>query len=155
MKLLRFFLILSFSVALIAFNSSCKKITEDQIVTGLWKVKGVYIGPSQDNYLNQLPGYTNGGDCCTYKLDFERDGLAFSYYVVNNSIQNFSAGVWYLNAHNEIYIKVDNFIDGTFDIAKPTLKHWKLTTDYNHIAAFDSLNPQLDTTYTMIDMNKI
>ena len=44
---------------------------------------------------------------------------------------------------------------GTFDIEKPTLKKWKLTSDKNHIAAFDTINPQLDTTYTRIEMQKI
>ncbi|MES2620672.1 MAG: hypothetical protein V4615_07460 [Bacteroidota bacterium] len=136
------------------FNS-CKKITEDQIVQGLWKVKGAYVGPSLDNYLNQLPSYTDGNECCTYKLSFERDGVVVAYYITYNNVQSITAGSWYLNSGNEIYIQVGTFIDGTFDIAKPSLKHWKLSSDFNHIAAYDSINPQLDTTYTQLDLLKI
>lgn len=155
MKFIRpIILVLLFVSVLFSFNS-CKKITEDQIVQGLWKVKGAYVGVSLDNYLEQLPNYTDGNECCTYKLSFERDGIVVAYYITYNTIQELTAGNWYLNSGNEIYIKVGTFIDGTFDIAKPSLKHWKLSSDFNHISAYDSINPQLDTTYTQLDMLKI
>ena len=147
-------LVLLFASVIFSFNS-CKKITEDQIVQGLWKVNTVHIGTSTDNYLNQFPSYLNGDDCCAYKLDFERDGVVLAYYIANNSVIDLDAGTWYLNSGNEIFIQVGNFIDGTFDIEKPSLKRWKLTSDFNHVQIQDSINPQLDTTYTKLDMTKI
>ncbi len=155
MKFFRSIILISLFASVIFSFNSCKKITEDQIVQGLWKVNTVNIGTSTDNYLNQFPGYLNGNDCCVYKLDFERDGVAFAYYIANNNILSVDAGSWYLNSGNEMYINVGNFIDGTFDIEKPSLKRWKLTSDFNHVQMYDSINPLLDTTYTKLDMTKI
>lgn len=155
MKFHRIVIFLSLSVFILLNFSSCKKITEDQIVQGLWKVKGAYTGPALDNYLEQLPNYPDGNECCMYKLSFERDGVVIAYYITYNTVTDIAAGTWYLNSGNEIYIKVGTFIDGTFDIEKPSLKHWKLSSDFNHIQAYDSVNPQLDTTFTELDILKI
>ncbi len=135
--------------------SSCKKITEDQLIKGLWQVNTVKVDTISDNYLNRLPFYTDGNDCCVYKMDFEKDGTVITYYIAHNSLQYITAGSWELNSPKEIFIKVDNFIDGVFEIEKPTLKHFILTSDENHVAAFDSILPAIDTTYTKIDMEKL
>lgn len=153
MKRIKTFLILLCCIT-VGF-SSCKKITEDQVVNGLWVINWVQVGLSTDNYLNQLPHYSDGNDCCFYKLNFERDGVVLSYYIAHNNFVSVDAGNWSLNSGNEIVMKVGTFIDGTFDIEKTSLKHWRLSSSANHIAAYDSINPQLDTAYTLIDMKKI
>lgn len=155
MKFFRPFIVIVVFISVAFSFNSCKKITEDQIINGLWKLNGAYISTSLDNYLDHLPLYTNGNNCCIYKLDFERDGVVFAYYITYDSINNLAAGNWKLNSDTEINMKVGTFIDGTFTITKPTLKHWKLTSDHNHIKAYDGINPQLDTTYTQLDMQKI
>ena len=155
MKLVRE-VVMVFAVGMIVFGfNSCKKITQDQIINGLWKVDGIYVGPNLDNYLNRLQHYTDGNNCCFYKLDFERDGVAFAYYLTYDSLNIVEPGSWYLNSGNEIYLKVGDYIDGTFEIAKPTLKHWRLTSNSNYIAGYDTINPQLDSVYTKVEMEKI
>jgi hypothetical protein len=142
------------SVVLLGFNS-CKKITQDQIINGLWSVQTVNVGSSTSNYLYQLPHYPDGNDCCFYKLDFERDGVVIAYYVTYDSLNTVQAGNWGLNSGSEIYLNVGDFLDGTFKIEKPTLKHWKLSSPLNHIRAYDGIDPQLDTASITIEMKKI
>jgi hypothetical protein len=155
MKCLRFIVLACLSASVVFSVSSCKKITEDQIINGLWRVQTVYIDNSTTNYLNELPHYSDGGDCCFYKLDFERDGVVIAYYLAYDSLKSLDAGSWELLSGNEIQLKVGTFIDGIFEIEKPTLKHWRLNSDANHIAAYDSVNPLLDTAATRIEMKKI
>jgi hypothetical protein len=137
-----------------SFNS-CKKITEDQL-NGLWKLTQVNIDTSNSKYLNQLPLFANGNNCCFYKVDFEKDDYVIAYYLTYDTFSRIAYGTWNLPAYNKVYIKLDNFIDGTFDILKPSLTHWELTSPANHISAFDNgVNPQFDTSYTKIEMYKI
>jgi hypothetical protein len=136
----------------VSFNS-CKKITEDQLINGLWQVTNVSIDNSTDNYLNTLPFYPNGNDCCAYKLDFERDNTVIAYYIANNNFNRIFAGNWEVTAYNEIYVQVDSFIDGTFKITQPSIKTRVLTSDANHIKAFDGT--PTDTAETVITMKKI
>jgi hypothetical protein len=135
--------------------SSCKKVTEDQLINGLWRIDEIYVDTISTNYLYNLPHYPEGNNCCAYKIDFERDGTVLAFYVTHDSINYVAPGIWYLPEYNKIYMKVDSFFDGTFDIAKPTLKHFRLSSDANHIKAFDGVNPNMDTTSTKIDMVKI
>jgi hypothetical protein len=156
MKLFRLVVLGTLSVAFLLGFNSCKKITEDQIINGLWSVQTVYIGPgSTTNYLLQLPHYADGNDCCYYKLDFERDGVVVAYYLTYDSLNSIEAGSWELNSGSEIQLKVGTFLDGTFTIEKPTLKHWRLTSAFNHVMAYDSINPALDTTLTIMEMKKL
>lgn len=134
---------------------SCKKITNDQLVNGIWRLDAVYVDTSTNNYLNTLPYFNRGGGCCTYKMDFQKDDVVLAYYLTYDTFTRIAAGNWMLNSSSEITIKLDNFIDGTFNILKPSTKKWELTSPANHIAAFDSINPQFDTTYTSIVMEKI
>ena len=136
----------------VSYNS-CKKIIEDQLINGLWQVTNVSIDNSTDNYLNTLPYYPNGNDCCAYKLDFERDNTVIAYYIANNNFNRVFAGNWEVTAYNEIYVQVDSFIDGTFKITQPSIKARVLTSDANHIKAFDGT--LTDTAETVITMKKI
>jgi len=135
---------------------SCKKTTESELVNGLWKLNSVIIDTSSSNYLNRFPNFAAGNNCCAYKLSFQESDILFGYYITNDSIIRLVTGTWNVTAYNQVYMKVDSFIDGTFNIARPGINHWYLTTNYNHIAAFDhGVNPQFDTCYTKIDMNRL
>ncbi|MDB5282600.1 MAG: hypothetical protein JWO06_1675 [Bacteroidota bacterium] len=143
-------------VGFIVFSfNSCKKITTDQLVNGLWKLDEVYIDTTTSNYLNHLQNYSNGNNCCLYKIDFERDDRVVAYYLTYDTFTNVTAGIWNIPEYNKIYIKLDNFMDGTFDILKPTTKKWDLTSGANHIKFLDGTNSPFDTTYTKLVMEKI
>jgi hypothetical protein len=155
MKFLRFIFVASATVAVIFSFNSCKKITEDQIINGLWRIETIHANGSTFNLLSELPHYPEGNDCCYYKLNFERDGIVIAYYLTYDTLNSVEAGNWELNSGNQISLKVGSFIDGTFKIEKPTLKHWTLTSAFNHIRYYDLTNPLLDTAVTNIDMKKI
>lgn len=152
-KLFRFASLISFLFFLaVAFNS-CKKITANQLINGLWRVNAVYIDTSSVNYLNSLPNFTDGNDCCSYKLDFEKDNTVVAYYITYNNLHKISAGNWKVTDYNEVFVKVDSFMDGTFKITQPNIKQRKLTSPNNHIKANDGT--PLDTAKTVIWMEKI
>jgi hypothetical protein len=140
-------------IIIVALLNSCKKTTETQLVNGLWKLNSVNIDTSSANFLSSLPGFGNGHTA--YKLSFQESDVVFAYYVSNDSIIRYSVGTWTVPAYSQVYIKVDSFIDGTFNIDRSSLYHWQLTSNYNHIASFDNgVNPQFDTTYTKLDITR-
>jgi len=149
MKTMRYVLFISALVGITFSFNSCKKITEDQLINGLWQVENVSVNGSSDNYLETLPHFTDGNDCCAYKLDFEKDNTVIAYYITYNNFNRISAGNWEATAYNEVYIKVDSFMDGTFKITQPSIKKRVLTSDENYIKALT------DTTETVIEMRKI
>ena len=137
-----------------SFNS-CKKITEDQLINGLWKLDQVNIDTSSVNYMNTFRNFANGNNCCVYKMDFQKDDVVVAYYLTYDTFTLVTAGNWSVPEYNKITIKLDNFLDGTFDILKPSPGKWDLTSSANHIKAFDGINAQFDTTYTKLVMEKI
>ena len=139
----------------VAFTSnSCKKTTESELMNGLWKLNSAYLDTSGTNYLNRFPNF--GSSYCAYKLSFQESDIVIGYYISNDSILRIVTGTWNVPAYSQVYVKVDSFIDGTFNISRPSLTHWDLTTNYNHIAAFDhGVNTQFDTSYTKLDMTKL
>ncbi|HLP50401.1 MAG TPA: hypothetical protein VK154_05920 [Chitinophagales bacterium] len=155
MKFYKIPLLVSFAIVLIAGVSSCKKITEDQLINGLWQVNKVTIDTSTSNYLNTLPHYGNSDDCCAYKLAFEKDNVVIAYYITYDSFTRYDIGTWEATAYKEVYISVDDFIDGTFKVAQPVsnIKRRILTSEDNHIKALEGT--PLDTAKTVIDMLNI
>ena len=153
MKILRTFFLLTTLVSLVLGFNSCKKITEDALINGLWKLNTVYIDTATTNYLNNLHYFTDGNNCCAYKLDFERDNTVIAYYITYNNFNKIVAGNWKATAYNEVFVQVDSFMDGTFKTTNTSPKHWKLTSPDNHIKAYDAT--PLDTAKTVIEMQKI
>ncbi len=145
----------SLLIVLILGTGSCKKTTQNELANGLWQVNTVNIDTAATNYLNQFPNFA-GCSNCAYKLSFQEQNVVIGYYISNDSIKHIATGTWTVPSYTQVSIKVDNFIDGTFDIARPGINHWVLTSNKNHVAAFDNgVNPQFDTTYTKIDMQKL
>ena len=135
--------------------NSCKKTTEDQLINGLWALESVYVDTSTANYMNKFPEFANGNGCCFYKINFDEANIVLSYYLTHDSVRTVATGTWIVNSYSQVYIKLDNFMDGTFNIDRVAPKHWELTSKANHIAAFDSINPTMDTTYTKLELYKI
>ncbi len=152
--MIRVTLFLAIAVGFVLTFSSCKKITQDQLINGLWQVEKVKVSlDTVENYLTTLPQYREDDDCCSYKLDFEKDNTVIAYYIANGSFNRILAGNWQVTAYNEIYMQVDSFIDGVFKITQPAIKRRVLTGERNHIKAYDG--SPLDTVMTVIEMRKI
>ncbi len=141
--------------SLCCFFSSCKKITEDNLINGLWLLNTVNIDTSTVNYLTAFPHYNTSVDCCQYKMDFEKDGTMLTFYLTHDTLHSVKGGTWYVTQYKQVYINVDDFIDGTFVIEQPSIKKRILTCDKNHLKIYDGINPALDTTYTKLELTKI
>lgn len=132
--------------------SSCKKAREDVLIKGLWDLQGIYVDTIIQNQMDNLPYWPDGNKCCEYRLDFQDNDVLFGYYLTHDTFNYVTPGKWYLEDYDHIYIKVDNYIDGVFEIKKPTPDHFKLESDANHVRAFDGTD--LDTTYTRIEIER-
>jgi len=136
----------------LTFNS-CKKTTESQLVNGVWVLNYVNLDTSSANYLSKYPNF--GGTCCAYKLSFQQSDILFGYYISNDSVKNLFNGTWTVSSYTQVTMKVDSFIDGTFDITRTAINHWELISNHNHVAAFDNgVNTPFDTTYTKLDITR-
>jgi hypothetical protein len=145
----------SLLLVIVFTTNSCKKTTESELMNGIWQVNTVNVDTAGSNYLNVFPNFA-GCSNCAYKLSFQDQDVVIAYYISNDSIKHLATGTWTVPDYTKVTIKVDNFIDGTFSITRPLLSHWVLTSNFNHIAAFDNgVNPQFDTCYTKIDMIKL
>jgi hypothetical protein len=152
-KITPLFFFLLFIVGVI---SSCKKTTENQLINGLWSLKQVYLDTMTTNYLNTFPEFTNDHNCCFYKMNFNDAGELDGFYVTNDSIKYVAVGHWSLLEYNKVYMSLDQFIDGNFNIKKLTPSNWELTSDTNHIKMFDNgVNPKYDTSYTKLELLSI
>lgn len=154
MKILKTTAALLLLFCLLATVGSCKKITEDNLINGLWILNEVNIDTASSNYLATLPHYSGNGECCQYKMDFEKDGTMLTFYITHDTLHSVHGGTWYVTQYKQVYMQVDNFIDGTFDIEQTTINKRTLTSDKNHIEAFDGINPALDTTFTKLELEK-
>ncbi len=131
---------------LLSTITSCKKIQEDMLVNGLWKLTSITINDTSSNILNSaLPYFANGNDCCEYKVYFERDGLVFAYYNTYDTSNVYAQGTWELEEYNKVYINLDKFFDGYFKVERKALKKYEFTSTANHFRIFDNVNPDIDT----------
>jgi hypothetical protein len=146
---------ISICVIVIGYFNSCKKITEDQLINGLWNLEEVYIDTSTSNYLATLPEFGSSAKCCFYKMYFQDNGTLLTYYVVHDSVKSINNGSWVLPDYNKVTMQFDIFVNGTFVINKPSLSHWELITTGNRAPVIDNLHLPGDSAYTKLEMYKI
>lgn len=154
MKILNGLLATVLGAVLFFSISSCKKAREDVLIKGLWDLEGVYVDTIPTNQLNNLQSWTDGNKCCEYRLDFLDNDIVFGYYLAYDSLHYVTPGTWRLVDYDHIYIQVDQYLDGEFEISKPTPNTFKLESEENHVAFFDGVNADLDTTYTRVEMKR-
>lgn len=154
MKIFKGVVIVVLGAVLLFSISSCKKAREDVLVKGLWDLEGVYVDTIVRNQLENLPFWLDGNKCCEYRLDFQDNDVLFGYYLTHDTFQYVTPGKWYLTDYDHIYMKVDNYVDGIFEISKPTPDRFKLESEENHVKYFDGVNPELDTTYTRLEIER-
>ncbi len=157
MQTSRWIVLSAFIVFIGAGLSSCKKVREDVFIKGLWKMNALYIDTFTTNQMNNLPHFTDGNDCCEYRLDFQDNDVLLAYYFTYDSLNSnsFAAGTWKLVNYNTIYLELGEYIDGEFDIKKPSINKFEFKSDANHVKAFEGTYPQGDTSYAIIEIEKI
>lgn len=107
--------------------------------------------------MDVLPYFSNGNNCCEYRLDFQDNDVLFGYYFTYDTFNNsgFAVGTWKLNSYNTVDIELGGYLDGRFDIEKPSPKTFRFTSDANHIKAFDGIYPALDTAKTEVNIEQL
>lgn len=139
-------------IVLLTTVTACRKIEEDNLVKGLWQVESISIdtltllnrstpfvrelidvaNANNGNYLYSfLDGYaaTNA----YYRIDYQRDGIVFTYYTIGDSSVYSSIGKWELPKANEIEQKVDRFWDGSFKLTKDISSNYTYQSESNYI----------------------
>ena len=117
--------------------SSCKKIKQNYIMNGEWDVLEVTLNGGSLNQMEQfLPGFTTGSDCCSYVMSFEDEGFCSTILTIDGDITAYSEGEWDMPNRNQLYFKVDEYVDGTFDLSKEGDGVWILDAPVNNIEAY-------------------
>src|SRR5258706_12459982 len=74
--------------------SSCKKVRENKLISGLWKLDDIYVDTISKNQLENLPHFTDGNNCCNYRLDFQDGDVVFGYYLTYDTFNFVTTGTW-------------------------------------------------------------
>lgn len=110
----------------------CKKIEYKVLLKGIFTLEAVYIPGSEENFMKfMLPNYDNPEGCCRYVIDFQDDGDAFGFYYVNDTINYVIKGEWEQQDYHKLYINLDKYVNGVYDIHKDGKKEFTLKTEEN------------------------
>lgn len=121
--------LLAFAVISVSV-SSCVKIQNKVLLKGTWELVNYKFDTLSLNYMTViLPGYTQGGDCCRYMIDFKDNDVVTGTYYVNDTVNYTVDGTWSLDEKSTLVIDLDNYVDGTFDIERENRTTYYLTTD--------------------------
>ncbi len=118
-----------FLLALCLF-CGCKKAQEYKLIAGEWKLESGYMNHSSFNILNQvMPYYASDSASCYFQIIFENDGTVYGNYYTFDTLNYFVVGEWKLKKYNFFYIKIDQYLDGTFNAEELGDGYLKLTSD--------------------------
>ena len=82
-----------------------------------------------------LDNYEDGNGL--YKVYMLENGLLRGEYYTYDTLNYFITGQWELLEHDQIYLKADQYIDGTFKIEVVNSKKVILSTEKNHVTFFN------------------
>ncbi len=143
MKLIKGFLSLNIiAVILIALFTftSCHKVTHTTILKGQFHLNAFEINGGSTNFMGGvLPDYLDAdstviGDYVIYMLD---NGMMRGEYYSNDTLVYYRTGTWDMPSKNKIYMSLDVFVDGTFDIETINKDEMLMSTDDNNIRFFN------------------
>lgn len=123
--------ILLLGVILIFLSLSCRKIQERKILTGEWEFISGYM--NHDTTINildvVLPYHSTDPSNCYYQIMFEDDGIVYGNYYTYDTLNYAVVGEWELKEFNVFYIKLDQYIDGTFLVENEGDHDYKLISN--------------------------
>lgn len=145
-----------FAASILTLTSivACRKIEEDNLIKGLWQVESIAIdtltmlnrsspfvrnlidkaNANDGNFLHSfLEGYTVNQSNAYYRIDYQRDGIVFTYYNIGDSNVYTTIGKWALPKSDEISQRVDKFWDGSFDLSKDGTTKYLFKSGNNYI----------------------
>ena len=116
--------------------NGCYKVHHNFMVKGIWYIDGVEIDGGSVNQMGSiLDNYEDGNGI--YKVYMLENGLLRGEYYTYDTLNYFITGQWALLEHDQIYLKADQYIDGTFQIEVVNSKKVILSTEKNHVTFFN------------------
>ena len=126
-----------FLIALVLIiTSSCYKIHHNYMIKGEWYLDAVEVDGGISNQMGAiLPDYVDGAGI--YKVYMLENGLLRGEYYTYDTLNYFVTGEWELLAHDQIFLKADQYIDGVFKIEPVNSKKMILSTESNFVTFFN------------------
>lgn len=124
------------SFVLILTATGCYKLNHTYILKGTWYLNSLEIDGGSTNFMHGvLPNYDDAnGYYRIYMLD---NGMARGEYYTADTLNYFVTGEWMLTQTDSIFLKMDNYVDGTFLIELVGKDEMILTSDHNNINFFN------------------
>lgn len=120
-------------VAALICTASCKKIVENHLIKDQWELYNAYAFDDRSNNFMKivLPGYDNPEGCCRYIIDFQDNNQAFGFYYRNDTLDYMIRGDWFLEDKDHLYIDLDRYVKGSFEIMRDGKRNYTLVSDSN------------------------
>tara|TARA_B110000285_G_scaffold7471_1_gene7745 strand:- start:2431 stop:2865 length:435 start_codon:yes stop_codon:yes gene_type:complete len=113
----------------------CYKITEVTIMKGEWQVLEAKINGGDLNQLDQLfPQFETNGRYLIYMMD---DGVMKGEYYIGDNLDFEAWGEWELLTPDHIFMRIDEYINGTFLIKSNGNHLYTMYSDSNEIAFYN------------------
>ena len=114
---------------------SCKKIKENFLMKGEWKVKSLSMNGGSLNMMDlALPHYKEGNG--VYHCFFYDEGIAKGEYYTHDTLNYEVFGQWEIRK-NKVFMKMDDYINGEFIYQKSGKKEFTLFCDSNYVELYD------------------
>ena len=122
-------------IILFILCSGCTKITEIAMMKGEWQVLEVKINGGDLNQLEQLfPQFDTIGRYLIYMMD---DGVMKGEYYIGDILDFEAWGEWELLSNDYVFMRIDEYINGTFLIRSNGDHLYTMYSDSNDIAFYD------------------
>lgn len=117
---------------------SCQKIYNIYVIKGEWEVVSVEINGGSTNMMETfLPYYYYKNNCCSYKIYFDDDGTAKAEYHTFDTLNYEMFGEWELKDDKHIYMHLDEYVDGVFEIEIVNANEMNMYAEENLIKAYN------------------
>lgn len=115
-------------------GTSCVKLQNKVIMKGEWELVYYQLDTTKANFMDLiLPSYNTPPGCCKYMIDFQDNDKVMGYYYVQDTLNYSVEGTWSLDKKSTLYIALDKYVDGTFDVDRENRRNYTLTTDKNTV----------------------
>jgi len=129
---------LLFSICVITMLYACDKIYHIYAIKGEWEVESVEINGGSTNMLEAfLPYFKYKNNCCSYKIYFDNDGVAKAEYYTYDTLNYEIIGEWELKSNKVMYIHLDEYVNGDFEIEIVNSNKMNMYSKENHINAYN------------------
>ena len=123
-------------VVAIATFSGCYKLKENFIMKGEWVVKSVKVDGGSTNFMGSiLPDFDE--NTCEYKIYFGEDGVCAGQYYINDTLNYAVEGTWVLIDPSNLYIDMDQYVKGTFEIEEQSTSSVHMFAEQNLVKFYN------------------